>query len=113
VNFGFPELDPGHYRHHKGGDYTVLFVGHNSTNKDVDRPMVCYVPWGKNVVALDVLFATRAKRTREDSKPAYRVPSMAEIAALPWNGFTVASTFSGCGGLSLGYKLAGFLAVKR
>jgi DNA (cytosine-5)-methyltransferase 1 len=33
---------------------------------------------------------------------------MAEIAALPWNGFTAASTFSGCGGSSLGYRMAGF-----
>ena len=41
-------------------------------------------------------------------KPPYRVPSMAEIAALPWNGFTAASTFSGCGGSSLGYRMAGF-----
>ncbi|MCM1964854.1 DNA cytosine methyltransferase [Streptomyces sp. G1] len=33
---------------------------------------------------------------------------MAEIRALPWNGFTAASTFSGCGGSSLGYRMAGF-----
>lgn len=33
---------------------------------------------------------------------------MAEIAALPWNGFNAVSTFFGCGGSSLGYKLAGF-----
>lgn len=33
---------------------------------------------------------------------------MTEITALPWNGFTVASTFSGCGGSCLGYRLAGF-----
>ncbi|CAO3439428.1 DNA-cytosine methyltransferase (EC 2.1.1.37) [Azospirillum argentinense] len=32
---------------------------------------------------------------------------MAEIAALSWNGFTAASTFSG-GGSSLGYRMAGF-----
>jgi hypothetical protein len=32
---------------------------------------------------------------------------MAEIRAIPWNGLTVASTFSGCGGSSLGYRLAG------
>jgi len=44
-------------------------------------------------------------------KPPYRVPSMAEIAALPWNGYRVASTFSGCGGSSLGYKMAGFHVV--
>lgn len=42
------------------------------------------------------------------SKPPYSVPSMAEISALPWNGFTVASTFSGGGGSSLGYRMAGY-----
>ena len=41
-------------------------------------------------------------------KPPYIVPSMAEVAALPWNGYTVASTFSGCGGSSLGYRMAGY-----
>lgn len=43
-----------------------------------------------------------------NNKPPYRVPSMEEIRALPWNGFNAVSTFSGCGGSSLGYKLAGF-----
>jgi DNA (cytosine-5)-methyltransferase 1 len=33
---------------------------------------------------------------------------MEEVRALPWNGFTVASTFSGGGGSSLGYRMAGF-----
>lgn len=33
---------------------------------------------------------------------------MAEIAALSWNGYNAISTFSGCGGSSLGYKMAGF-----
>ncbi len=46
--------------------------------------------------------------TAAPGKPPYRVPSMAEVRALPWNGFTVASTFSGCGGSSLGYRMAGF-----
>jgi len=41
-------------------------------------------------------------------KPPYRVPSMVEIAAVPLNGYRVASTFSGCGGSSLGYRMAGF-----
>ena len=41
-------------------------------------------------------------------KPPYRVPSMAEVAAIPWNGLTAVSTFSGCGGSSLGYRMAGF-----
>lgn len=44
-------------------------------------------------------------------RPPYRVPSMAEIAALPWNGLTVATTFAGAGGSSLGYRLAGFKVV--
>lgn len=51
---------------------------------------------------------------REDqvsSKPAYRVPTMREIEALPWNGFKVASTFSGCGGSCLGYRMAGYRVV--
>src|SRR4051812_23563290 len=33
---------------------------------------------------------------------------MADIAAVPWNGFNAVSTFSGCGGSSLGYRMAGF-----
>lgn len=44
-------------------------------------------------------------------KPPYRVPSMAEIAAIPRNGYKAVSTFSGCGGSSLGYKMAGFEVV--
>lgn len=42
------------------------------------------------------------------SKPAYRIPTMAEIEALPWNGFNVVSTFSGGGGSCLGYRMAGY-----
>jgi DNA (cytosine-5)-methyltransferase 1 len=41
-------------------------------------------------------------------KPPYCVPSLAEIAALPWNGYSVISTFSGCGGSCLGFEMAGF-----
>jgi len=44
----------------------------------------------------------------EMNKPLYRIPSMIEIAALPWNGYNAVSTFSGCGGSSLGYKMAGY-----
>ena len=45
---------------------------------------------------------------RRIMKPEYIVPSMQEIRALPWNGFNVVSTFSGGGGSSLGYRMAGF-----
>lgn len=41
-------------------------------------------------------------------KPPYRVPPMAEVAKLPWNGFTVVSTFAGAGGSSTGYRMAGY-----
>lgn len=41
-------------------------------------------------------------------KPPFRLPSMAEINAIPWNGKTVVSTFSGAGGSCLGYRMAGF-----
>lgn len=44
----------------------------------------------------------------DSNKPPYKVPSMEEIRNLPWNGFNVISTFSGCGGSSLGYKMAGY-----
>ena len=33
---------------------------------------------------------------------------MEELRAIPWNGFNAISTFSGCGGSSTGYRLAGF-----
>ena len=53
--------------------------------------------------------ALRIRMEREDEmKPPYKVPSMEEIRSLPWNGFTAASTFSGCGGSSTGYRMAGF-----
>lgn len=45
------------------------------------------------------------------NKPPYVVPSMDEIRAMPWNGLTVASTFSGAGGSCTGYRMAGFKVV--
>lgn len=42
------------------------------------------------------------------SKPPYRVPSMEEIRAIEPNGFGAISLFAGCGGSSLGYRMAGF-----
>lgn len=38
----------------------------------------------------------------------YKIPTMREIAEIKWNGLNVASTFSGCGGSSLGYRMAGY-----
>jgi len=45
------------------------------------------------------------------NKPLYKIPSLAEINSLPWNGFTVASTFSGAGGSCTGYRMAGYKVV--
>lgn len=41
-------------------------------------------------------------------KPPYRVPLMSEIRAIPWNGLTWVSTFSGTGGTSTGARMAGY-----
>lgn len=41
-------------------------------------------------------------------KPPYIIPSMKEINKIPYNGYNVVSTFSGGGGSSLGYRMAGF-----
>lgn len=56
----------------------------------------------------------RAKKTNAPTrkpspdKPPFRVPTMAEIAAVPPNGLVVVSTFSGTGGSCLGYRMAGY-----
>ena len=44
-------------------------------------------------------------------KPPYRIPTMEETRALPWNGLNVASTFSGAGGSCTGYEMAGCKVV--
>lgn len=41
-------------------------------------------------------------------KPLYKIPLMEEINKISHNGYYVVSTFSGCGGSSLGYKMSGF-----
>jgi len=40
--------------------------------------------------------------------PLYRIPSMVDVEKIKHNGFNVVSTFSGCGGSCLGYRMAGF-----
>jgi DNA (cytosine-5)-methyltransferase 1 len=41
-------------------------------------------------------------------KPTYEIPLMEEINSVDPNGYTAMSTFSGCGGSSLGLRWAGF-----
>lgn len=42
------------------------------------------------------------------NKPPYTIPSMTTIQDIPWNGYNVVSTFSGCGGSCLGFEMEGF-----
>tara|TARA_R100000808_G_scaffold3776_2_gene12966 strand:+ start:6325 stop:7377 length:1053 start_codon:yes stop_codon:yes gene_type:complete len=49
--------------------------------------------------------------TLQINKPAYKVPTMAEIKKIKPNGYKVVSTFSGAGGTCLGYKMAGYDVV--
>jgi DNA (cytosine-5)-methyltransferase 1 len=51
------------------------------------------------------------KTETKQTKPPYRVPTMAEVQAVPLTGRNVASLFSGAGGSSLGYRMAGFKVV--
>lgn len=44
-------------------------------------------------------------------KPLYNIPSMGEILKVPLNGLKVISTFSGCGGSCLGFRMAGFETI--
>lgn len=44
-------------------------------------------------------------------RPPYNVPTMRQVAATKANGLTVVSTFSGCGGSSLGYRMAGYTVL--
>jgi len=79
---------------------------------EVDGPSPCIMAGGIGSVNTSQYQITPPRIVKPDTiKPPYRVPLMAEIVALPWNGFKVASTFSGCGGSCTGYRMAGFKVV--
>jgi DNA (cytosine-5)-methyltransferase 1 len=48
---------------------------------------------------------------QQTDKPPYRIPTMDEVRALTPNGLKVISTFSGGGGSSLGYRMAGCTVI--
>lgn len=52
----------------------------------------------------------QAKKRGEEpaARPPYVRPTMDDVRAVPFNGLVAVSTFSGCGGSSLGFRLAGF-----
>jgi DNA (cytosine-5)-methyltransferase 1 len=66
--------------------------------------------WGDNLSHY-WLEEGEAKMTVEGGKPPYRVPPMAEIAAVPDRGYKVVSSFTGAGGSCLGFRMAGFRTV--
>ena len=96
---------------------TPILIASNSSRKvlwhtaDRPSPIICAtVPQSPQDGGGWAIFSadTTLIPDPDTSKPPYRVPSMAEIRALPHNGFIVASMFSGCGGSSLGYRMAGY-----
>lgn len=79
----------------------------------VDKPCVTIMAAGMGGIGGGMRLVDDGAKARRPlnpnpNKPPYRVPSMSEIAAIPWNGLNAVSTFSGCGGSSLGYKMAGY-----
>lgn len=106
---------PGHYQ----VEYYLTDTPPMTQRKDIggarrlhvsgNEPAPAVMAGGIGSVNTSQYTVTDAQNSQQASdKPDYKVPSMAEIAAVPWNGFKAISTFSGCGGSSLGYKMAGF-----
>ena len=56
----------------------------------------------------NTLSLSLSEKMKSETKSPYKVPSMAEIAAIPKNKYSVISTFSGVGGSCLGYRMARF-----
>ena len=78
---------------------------------DLDKPSPTVTAQGRGTTGFRLDFSQKQKLNTKMNKPAYQVPTIQEIQALPWNGFKVASTFSGCGGSCTGYRMAGFKVV--
>jgi DNA (cytosine-5)-methyltransferase 1 len=74
----------------------------------LDAPCIAILASGAEQTRFEVHETEERVQVPKSEKPPYRVPTMEEIRVLPWNGMTVVSTFSGAGGSSCGYKMAGF-----
>jgi len=91
-----------------------LMVGTNSSYRsrwqsgDAPAPTITTADMKQGGAGWITVGPGAAVNLMDNGKPPYRVPSIAEIAKIPWNGFKVVSTFSGCGGSCLGYRMAGF-----
>lgn len=78
---------------------------------DVDRPAPTVLSHGRPETHSELTLPTNvppAPLAASNAKPPFSIPSMAEVDAIPWNGRTLVSTFSGCGGSCLGFRMAGF-----
>lgn len=78
---------------------------------DLPSPTITTAPQRENGGGYLLIDAQSSAMATATNKPPYRVLTMAEIVALPWNGLKVASTFSGAGGSCTGYRMAGFKVV--
>lgn len=74
----------------------------------IDQPCDTVMAGGVGDVNTSQYTLVDAPPAGTDAGPSYRIPLMTEIAAGPKNGLTVVSTFSGCGGSCLGFKMAGY-----
>lgn len=78
----------------------------------IDRPAPTVSTFGlaNGIRPPDIVWTTAPQVEEPDTveKPPYAIPSMEEIDAIPWNGLKVVSTFSGCGGSCLGFRMAGY-----
>lgn len=76
-----------------------------------DDPAPTITASSQSQYTIELRDSSMQKKTRQIEKPLYRVPLMSEIQQIPWNGITVASTFSGAGGSCTGYRMAGCRVV--
>jgi len=92
---------------------TVSTTGRNVTVVELDKPCPGIQAGGIGGGNTSQYFIEvgNPMTTTTTDKPPYFVPTMDEVRAIPWNGLTVASTFSGAGGSCTGYRMAGYRVV--
>lgn len=97
----------------RGTEVTVSTTGRNVTVVELDKPCPGIQAGGIGGGNTSQYFIEVGKpmTITTTDKPPYLVPTMDEVRAIPWNGLTVASTFSGAGGSCTGYRMAGYRVV--
>lgn len=92
---------------------TFIWSKNRGGRHDVELPCPTVMAAGMGDDSIGHWFLAELKEKNMETKtgiekPPCLVPSMAEIREMEPNGLTCVSTFSGCGGSSLGYRMAGF-----